>query len=403
VKAPRILEPLRHRDFRLLWTGQTLTLLGSFVSQVAYPFQIFQLGGSAIELGALASVFTGSSLVFLLLGGAIADRVPRRMLIVIAELASGLASGAIALLGYAGALQIWHLYVAVGLLGAATSFSVPAIGALIPELVPEEILVPGNAIRGMSRQASRTGGPVIGGLLVALSGPAAAFAFDALTFFVSALAVMFIRARPVVVSKASTSIVADIREGLAFVFATQWLWVTIFGWSLINAAFIAAFVVGLPLLVTETLGMGAVAFGFITAAMGLGEAVGGAVIGQVRIRRAGLAMYLFGVMSGVGLLVYGLAPTLPGALIAGWMLGFSFVCFGVLWESALQRHVPRQMLGRVTSVDWFGGGLLGPVAPIAGALISQAYGPPALFIVAGTVATVLTLLGLAPPSIRRLE
>jgi MFS family permease len=401
VKAPRILEPLRHRDFRLLWTGQTLTLLGSFVSQVAYPFQIFQLGGSAIELGALASVFTGSSLVFLLLGGAIADRVPRRMLIIIAELASGLASGVIALLGYTGALQIWHLYVAVALFGAATSFSVPAIGALIPELVPEEILVPGNAIRGLSRQASRTGGPIIGGLLVALAGPAAAFAFDALTFFVSA--VMFIRARPIVVSKASTSIVADIREGFAFVFATQWLCVTIFGWGLINAAFIAAFVVGLPLLVTETLGMGAVAFGFITAAMGLGEAVGAALISQVRVRRAGLAMYLFGVMSGVGLLVYGLVPTLPGALIAGWILGFSFVCFGVLWESALQRHVPRQMLGRVTSVDWFGGGLLGPVAPIAGALISQAYGPPALFIVAGTIATVLTVLGLALPSIRRLE
>jgi DHA3 family tetracycline resistance protein-like MFS transporter len=403
VRLPRVLEPLRHRDFRLLWTGQTLTLLGSFVSNVAYPFQILQLGGSAIELGALASIYTGSTLVFLLLGGAIADRVPRRMLIVITELASGLISGAIALLGYAGALQIWHLYVAVALFGAATSFSVPAIGALIPELVPEEILVPGNAIRGLSRQASRTGGPVIGGLLVALSGPAAAFAFDALTFFVSALAVMFIRARPILPSKPATSVFADIREGFAFVFATQWLWVTIFGWSLINAGFISAFVVGLPLLVTKTLGLGAVAFGFITAAMGVGEAVGAALIGQVRVRRTGLAIYLFGVMSGVGLLVYGLVPTLPGALIAGWMLGFSFVCFGVLWESALQRHVPRQMLGRVTSVDWFGGSLLGPIAPIAGALISQAYGPPALFILAGTVATVLTLLGLALPSIRRLE
>jgi len=403
VKTPRILEPLRHRDFRLLWTGQTLTLLGSFVSQVAYPFQIFQLGGSAIELGALASIFTGSSLVFLLLGGAIADRVPRRRLIVITELASGLISGSIALLGYAGALQIWHLYVAVALFGAATSFSVPAIGALIPELVPEEILVPGNAIRGMSRQASRTGGPVIGGLLVALAGPAAAFAFDALTFFVSGLAVMLIRARPIVVPKPSTSILADIREGFAFVFATQWLWVTIFGWSLINAGFIGAFVVGLPLLVTETLGLGAVAFGFITAAMGVGEAVGAALISQLRVRRVGLAIYLFGVMSGVGLLLYGLVPTLPGALIAGWILGFSFVCFGVLWESALQRHVPRQMLGRVTSVDWFGGSLFGPIAPIAGALIAQAYGPPALFIVAGMVAIILILLGLALPSIRRLE
>lgn len=214
---------------------------------------------------------------------------------------------------------------------------------------------------------------------------------------------MFIRARPVVASKAATSILGDIREGFAFVFATQWLWVTIFGWSLVNAGFIGAFVVGLPLLVTETLRAGAIAFGVITAAMGVGEAVGAAAIGQVRIRRAGIAMYLFAVVGGVGLLVYGLVPTLPGALIASLLIGFSFVCFGVLWESALQRHVPRQMLGRVTSVDWFGGTLLGPIAPIAAALISEAYGPPALFIVAGSIATVFTLLGLVLPSIRRLE
>lgn len=403
MRVPRVFEPLRHRDFRLLWTGQTLTLLGSFVSQVAYPFQIIQLGGSALELGALASIYTASSLVFLLLGGAVADRVPRRILIIVTELASGVITGAMALLGFAGVLQIWHLYVAVALFGAATSFSVPAMGALIPELVPEEILVPGNAIRGLSRQASRTGGPVIGGLLVALAGPASAFAFDALTFFMSALVVWFIRARPIVAPKVATSIVADIREGFAFVFATQWLWVTIFGWSLINAGFIGAFVVGLPLLVTETLGAGAIAFGFISAAIGVGEAVGAAVIGQVRIRRAGLAIYLFGVLSGVALLLYGLIPTLPGALIAGVLMGISLVCFGVLWESALQRHVPRQMLGRVTSVDWFGGGLLGPVAPIAAALFSQAYGPPALFIAAGSIAIALTLLGLLLPSIRQLE
>jgi MFS family permease len=402
VRLPRVLEPLRHRDFRLLWTGQTLTLLGSFVSQVAYPFQILQLGGSAVELGALASIFTAASLVFLLLGGAIADRIPRRTLIIVTELASGVITAVVSLLGFTGMLEIWHLYVAAALFGAAVSFSGPAIGAMIPELVPEEILVPGNAVRGLSRQAARTGGPVLGGLLVAAVGPPAAFAFDALTFFASALAVMFIRARPVVAAK-TASILAEIREGFAFVFAKEWLWVTIFGWSVVNAGFIGAFVVGLPLLVTDVLLAGAVTFGFINAAVGVGEAVGAAVIGQLRIRRAGIAMYLFAVGSGVGLLLYGVVPNLAGALVAGLVLGFTFVCFGVLWESALQRHVPRQMLGRVTSVDWFGGTLLGPVAPIAAALIIEAYGPPALFIVAGAIATGFAVFGLLLPSIRRLE
>jgi MFS family permease len=403
VNVPRVLEPLRHRDFRLLWTGQTLTLLGSFGSNVAYPFQILRLGGSAIELGALASTFTLANLVFLLVCGAVADRLPRRQLIVVTELASGTVFGTVALLGYAGTLQIWHLYVAVALFGAAYSFSGPAIGALIPELVPEAILVPGNALRGLSRQAARMVGPVLGGLLVATVGPPAAFAFDALTFFASALAVMLIRSRPIVVPKAATSVFADVREGFSFVFATQWLWVTIFGFSIINAGFTGAFVVGLPLLVTEVLRAGAVVFGFITAAIGVGEAVGGAVISQLRIRRAGMAMYLFAVLAGVGLLLYGVVPTLPGTLMAGTLMGFGLVCSGVLWESALQRHVPRQMLGRVTSWDWFGGSILGPVAPIAAALIVETYGPSALFIVAGALATVVTLLGLLLPSIRRLE
>lgn len=403
MKLPRVFEPLRHRDFRLLWTGQTLTLFGSFVSQVAYPFQILQLGGSALELGALASIYTAASLVLLLLGGAVADRVPRRVLVIVTEIASGVITAVVALLGYTGALEIWHLYVAVALFGASVSFSGPAIGAMIPELVPEDVLVPGNAVRGLSRQAARTGGPVIGGLLVAVVGPPAAFAFDSVTFFGSALAVTFIRARPAIAKKPGASIVAEIREGLAFVFAKEWLWVTIFGWSIVNAGFIGAFVVGLPLLVTDVLRAGATTFGFINAALGVGEAVGAAVIGQLRIRRAGIAMYLFAVGSGLGLLLYGLVPTLLGALVAGLILGFTFVCFGVLWESALQRYVPREMLGRVTSVDWFGGTLLGPVAPLAAALIIEAYGPPALFIVAGVIATGFALFGLLLPSIRRLE
>ena len=146
MRLPRIVEPLRHRDFRLLWTGQTLSLLGSFVSNIAYPFQVLQLGGSALELGIFVSAYTAASLVFLLLGGAVADRVPRRTLIIATEVASGVTVSVMAILGFTGALQMWHLYISAALFGAASAFSVPALGAIIPELVPEEILVAGNAV-----------------------------------------------------------------------------------------------------------------------------------------------------------------------------------------------------------------------------------------------------------------
>ena len=402
MRLPRIAEPLRHRDFRLLWVGQTLTLLGSFISQVALPFQILDLGGSALELGTITSVFAVANLVFLLFGGAIADRVSRRALIVATELASGFVTAVIAGLGLAGRLELWHLYVLAASFGATTAFNIPALGAIIPELVPEDILVAGNALRGLSRQAARVSGPVVGGIIVSLAGPPVAFAFNATTFLLSAAVVWLTRPRPIDVRPRS-SLLAEIREGFAFVFSVEWLWVTIFGFSIIVAGFIGAFGVGLPLLVTEVLRAGAPTFGLITAAMGVGEAAGAGLMGQIRIRRAGIAMYLFAALGGVALLVYGLVPSVPGALAASVILGLSFVSFGVLWESALQRHVPRALLGRVTSVDWFGGNLLGPVAPLGAALIANAYGPAAVFLVGGAIATGLCLAALALPSIRRLE
>jgi MFS transporter, DHA3 family, macrolide efflux protein len=402
VRLPRVIQPLRHRDFRLLWVGQTLTFIGSFVSNVAFPFQLLQLGGSALELGTLISIFTAANLVFLLVGGAVADRVPRRTLLIATEIASGTVMAIVASLGLTGSLQIWHLYVSMIVFGISSAFSGPAIGALIPELVPEDILVSGNALRGLSRQAARSVGPVLGGLLVAFAGPPIAFAVDAVSFFVSAGAVALTVARPIARAE-RTSILADIREGLAFVFSVQWLWVTIFGWSFINAAFLGAYVVGLPLFVTETLREGAVVYGVITASVGIGEALGAALISQIRIRRVGLVMFLFGTMSGVGLLVYGLIPTFPGAIAGGAIIGFSFVCFGVLWESALQRLVPRRLLGRVTSVDWFGGTLLAPIAPLIAAALVITVTPPGLFLIAGAITIALTLLGLLLPSIRDLE
>ncbi len=401
VRIPRIVEPLRHRDFRLLWVGQTFTIFGTFVTNVAYPFQILQLGGSAFELGVLVAIYAAVNLAFLLVGGAIADRVSRRMLIIVTESASSLVTGTVAILGMAHVLQIWHLYVTYAYFGAASAFSVPAVGAIIPDLVPEDILVQGNALRGLSRQIARVGAPVVGGILVAAISPAAAFVFDSATFFVSAGAVALTVGRPLA-QGVRRSIVREIGEGLRFVFSLQWLWFTIFGFSLVNAGFVAA-LVALPLLVTQVLGGTASLYGVISGATGVGEAAGAILVGQYLRTRSGSVMYLFGALGAAGLLTYGLVPTVPGALTASVVDGLALVGFTILWESAVQRHVPRALLGRVTSVDWFGGILLGPIAPIAGAAIAQAYGPPAVFIAGGVVAAAVVLTGLALPSIRQLR
>jgi MFS family permease len=402
VRLPRVVEPLRHRDFRLLWTGQTLTLLGSFISNVAFPFQILLLGGGVGELATLVTVWSVASLTFLLIGGAVADRFPRRTLIVVTESASGVVMGMVAILAFSGRLEFWHLYAAYGWAGIATAFNVPALGAIIPELVPEEILVASNAVQGLSRQSARIGGPLIGGILVATVGPGAAFAADAVSFGLSAGAVALTRSRAVT-AEHGQSLLAQIREGFAYVFSVQWLWVTIFGFSIVVAGIIGSITVALPLLVTEVLHGDSVTYGVLTAAFGIGEAAASAVIAQVKIRRIGVAIYVFNALAGVSFLIFGLVLNVPGALVASVLNGLSFTAFGVLWQTALQVHVPRRLLGRVTSVDWFGGTLLAPLAPAATAFLVSREGPPAVFVLTGIGMILLTLFALSLRSIRDLE
>lgn len=402
MRLPAVLLPLRHRDFRLLWAGQTVSILGNFIYGVALPFQILALGGSALQLGIGASITSIAMILSLLVAGALVDRLPRRRVILVSDFASGIVTAIVAVLGVTGALRIEHLYVAGAFFGIAFSFVGPAITAMIPELIPEDVLVPGNAVRGLSRQIATVSGPVIGGAIVAFSGPPMAFAIDAATFFVSFAAVSLVaagaRQAPIAVP-----FVRQIRDGLAFTFSVPWLWMTIFLWAFVNMAESGPFIVALPLLVRDVLFGDARTYGAIVAAMGIGEVIGTFTISQLHVRRVGLVIYAWALLSAVALLVLGLVPVLPVILTMFAIRGLSFVGFGVLWESALQRHVPREMLGRVASIDWFGAVLLGPVAPVVFAEIVNVAGPSTSFVVGGVMAIVLLVPALAVRSIRELE
>ena len=402
MRMPRVLEPLRHRNFRLLWIGQTISILGNFIYGVALPFQILALGGSALQLGLGASIASVTMLLSLLVAGALVDRVPRRRVLLVSDFASGLVMTVVAGLGLTGALVIEHLYVAAAFFGVAFAFVGPAITAIIPELIPQDVLVPGNAMRGLSRQIAQVSGPVIGGAIVALAGPPIAFAFNAVTFFLSFVAVLLVRPgqrEPQVV----LPFLREIREGLAFTFSVPWLWITIFLWAFINMAESGPFVVALPLLVRDVLLGDARVYGAIVAAMGLGEIIGTFTISQLHVRRTGLAIYGWAVLSALTYVVLGLLPILPVILVLSAIRGLSFVGFGVLWETALQRHVPRELLGRVASIDWFGGVLMGPIAPVVFAAIVESVGPASSFLIGGLASLALLLPALAVRSIREME
>jgi MFS family permease len=401
-RRPRLLVPLRHRDFRLLWTGQTVSSFGNHVQGIAMPFQLLALGASPLQLGIAVALDTISSIAFLLIGGAVADRVARRILIIVSDLVGGCVVAALAFLSATGQLRIEHVYLARIVLGAADAFLRPAYTAIIGDLVPADVLRAGNAARLLGRSLARIVGPAAGGIAVALGGPALAFGINSLTFVFSfATLLLASPARRAVAS--SVSLLGDIRQGFTYVFSVRWLWTTTLYFMVVNFAYAGQAGVMTPLLVRDVLSGDAETFGVMRSAYGVGTILASIVIAQLAVRHPGRVMFAFELMAGVVVLAIGLLPVLPTVVVAMALMGAGLACSTVIWEALLQRHVPEQMLGRVSSIDLLGNSLINPMAPIAAAALVGSIGPGNTFVVAGVYAILFASLGLVASPLRRLE
>lgn len=401
-RSPRLLVPLRHRDFRLLWTGQTVSSFGDNVQSVALPFQLLALGATPLQLGVAVAIETAASIVFLLFGGAIADRVPRRTLIIASDVVGGCVVGVLALLSASDRLRIEHIYLAAVALGAADAFLRPAYTAIIADLVPGEVLRSGNAARLLGRSLARIAGPAVGGLAVAFGGPALAFGINALTFVFSFATLML--ATPVGRFLGSkTSLIRDIRAGFGYVFSVRWIWTTTIYFMLVNVAYAGQSGVMTPLLVRDVLAGNAETFGVLMSAYGVGTIVASVVVAQLTIRRPGRLLFAFELMAAVCVLAIGLVPIIPAAVVFIGLTGVGLASSTVIWEAMLQRHVPEKLLGRVASIDLLGNSLINPVGPIAAAALVGAIGPGGAFVVAGAYAVAFASIGLLVSPVRHID
>ena len=399
---PRVLGPLRHRDFRLLWTGQTVSSFGNHVYGVALPFQLLALGASPLELGLAVGINTATAIAFLLLGGAIADRVSRRTLIVVSDLVGGCGVAATALLSATGLLRLEHVYVTSAVLGSAGAFLSPAYNAIIADLVPGDILRAGNAAHLLGRSLARIAGPTVGGLAVVLAGPALAFGIDALTFFFS-FATLLLANPPRRIAAVRASVFREIGQGIGFAFSLPWLWTTTLYFMLVNVAYAGQSGVMMPLLVRDVLGGSAAMYGAISTAYGLGTIVASLAIAQIANRRPGMLMYTFELLAAVSVLAIGLVPVLPAVVVLMALTGVGLASATVIWEGTLQRHVPEHMLGRVSSIDLLGNALINPIAPLGAAALVGTIGPTATFAVAGAYAVTLVSIAMLASPVRHLR
>ena len=236
VRRVRFARALGSKPFALVWMGQTISSLGDGVTLTALAWQVLVLTGSGTAMGMVLVAQSLPRVLFLLLGGVMADRVSRRIVLLWSDAIRGVAIGAVAVLGWLNLLALWHLVVLAAIFGLASAFFYPAYQSIPPQLVPGDHLPSANALTGMSRQMASLFGPALGATLVALSDPSAAFAIDAISFGVSALCLIGVHVPPmsqaaqeqdVAQPRGARGMARDVREGLGYVLRSPWLWVTI--------------------------------------------------------------------------------------------------------------------------------------------------------------------------------
>ena len=394
---------LREREFRLLFTGQLVSLLGDSFSTVALAFAVLDLTHSpsrgTTDLGIVLAARTIPLVGFLLAGGVIADRLSRRRVMLAADLVRFGTYGATAGLVLAHSATVAELAALQAVSGTATAFFNPASTGLTPIVVPAEQLQDANALRGISMSSTGLVGLAAGGAVVSLVGPGWALAGDAVSFLVSVLFLALLRL-PAHIPLPPQSFLADLREGWREFVARTWVWVIVLAASASNALN-SIFAVLLAVIAKHDLG-GAPAYTEILSGLAVGAIVGGTLTLRVRPRRPlffGTAMLVF-----IALPVALLAVRAPVPVIAaGAVLSGCFnMLFNALWETSLQRHIPAASLSRVSAYDWFGSLAFQPLGLLLAGPLATALGEnTTLWIVAaGSVAVVL--LGLLPASVRNL-
>jgi MFS family permease len=406
VSAPprlRVLEALRHRDFRLLWIGQTVSQIGDAAFIVALGWRAFTLTGKASSLGIVLMVEALGLVTTLLIGGVLADRYSRRLLLIGSDVARAVIIGGLALTDATGHLSFGAMVAFVALHGLGSGLFQPAFGGILPLLVEEPSLGSANALVGVSRQAAFVVGPAVAGGIYGLAGSSAIFAADAASFLVSAA--VLAPARPRAFERApSEGLRHELGVGLRYVLQVPWLWITIRTFSVVLMVGFAALQVLLPKLVEQEWHGGVGSYGLLFTLQGLGMVLGSVVLAQTSPtrRRGPLIYWLFFINSGLGVLI-GLSPWYWGAAAAqigrGFCIGFAIT----LWDTMLMQLVPKHMLSRVISMDWFGSIGLLPAGLGLWALLSGLARPGTLIAASSAFCAFLFLLGLTDRRIRSVD
>lgn len=389
-----------------MWTGMTVSLVGDGIYLIAVAWQAYELSNSPTALSLVGLSQSIPLLAFILLGGVLSDRFERRRLMIFADVTRGAAVGAIGLISVTGHMTLPILVALVGLYGFGQAMFYPAFGAIVPELVPADLLVQANSLDQFVRPfAYGILGPALGGAAISGISVGAAFLVDAGTFLVSGICLLLMQQRPKPRREAGApGAIREVLEGLRFVRSQPWLWATLLSAATALLMFVGPFEVLVPFVVKFQLDGSAGDLGSIFVAGGVGSIIAAVVMGQVGWPKRYVSfMYISWFVAVLAVAGYGLMTALwQGMLIRGVAAGLA-TAGTVVWGTLMHRHVPSHLLGRVTSLDWLVSLSLIPLSFSITGPIAEVIGADTTLILGGVLGALVTLAFLFVPGVRDLE
>src|SRR5690242_12710604 len=389
MAVPAGLRALRHRDFRLFWSGQLVSLIGTWMQSVGQSWLVLELTNSPFRLGMIGTLQFGPILLFSFLGGAISDRVRKRRMLIGTQSALMLQALTLSALVWSGHVRFWHVAVLAALYGLANTLDMPARQSFIAHLVPRGDLMNAIALNSAVFNGARVVGPAAAGLLVAQYGTAAAFLFNGLSFLAVIAALVAIRTEGAPRPPSGLGMGAEIAQGVRYALGTPRI-ALVFCLLLSVSLFVVNTNVVVPLIARNVLHQGAHGFGLLMASLGVGAMIGALTVAALAVGRPPLGFVVGPAIAAAALLLalsavqrFGLAAVV---LVA---LGFSQIVFMTGCNTTVQITVPVDLRGRIMGLYALVFAGMTPIGSLMMGTIAERWGVDRACAVGGSVGLLL--------------
>jgi len=395
-------QALRDRNFRLVFSARTVSFVGTNLAPIAVSFAVLSVGGGATAIGVSFAAWTLAQVSTLAFAGVVADRLPRRVVMVASDTANTAVRAAMGVLLVTGHAHVWELVALQACGGAAVAFYSPASYGLVRETVPAELLQQANGYLAIARYLAFPLGAAVGGTIVALVGSGWALLFDGATYATSAL--LLVRVRVAARTPAATAgFLRELREGWSAFTEHAWIWISTTWISLYFLITYAPFFVLGPYVAKQSLG-GAGAWGAVVTGEGIGSLAGGLLALRVKPPRRALTTVIL-LFAGAAVQSVLLAFRTPVEALAptAVLAGFAFAYGSVIWDTAMQRTVPPEKIARVAAYSWLAAMVFLPLGYAVAGPVAAAVGLKTALLAGAGWIVVSTAFVSRLPSIRRFD